>query len=377
MKERILYVEDDTDTTAAFRTLYRRSYEIVTTGSGMEGMRVIRKQKPFAVIISDMRMPGMDGIRFLQEAEYMSPESVRIMLTGAKDQKTAMDAVNEGHIFRFLVKPCPQERMMRTLADASEHYRLLIVERDLLENTLRESINVLVEALALSNPAAFRRTRRLQILADRLLDLIRPAKRWQYEVAVTLSQIGCLTIPESILEKDVNSLKLTPGEETVYYEHPRHGRKLIERIPRLERVAEIIALQMDPYKNLRSHEMNNAVRLGASLLRVVTDYDRLIQHGLPPKNAVSKMSHQPELYNEDLLRCLRQIDTPRPASSSQLINISDLENDMIIAKKVCTAKGLLVVPEGYKINDAVRARLKNFANGGLIEQTVRIEIDDQ
>src|SRR4030042_1805929 len=93
--------------------------------------------KPYAVIVSDLKMPGMNGIKFLSKVREMAPDSVRVMLTGFAELQTAIDAVNEGNIFRFLTKPCPPDILSRALDMGIEQYRLITAERELLEQTLK------------------------------------------------------------------------------------------------------------------------------------------------------------------------------------------------------------------------------------------------
>ena len=93
MSEKILCVDDDPRILQAFQRQLRKQFHIETAPGGAEGLEAIASSGPFAVIVSDMRMPGMDGIQFLSAVKERAPESVRIMLTGNADQQTAVDAV--------------------------------------------------------------------------------------------------------------------------------------------------------------------------------------------------------------------------------------------------------------------------------------------
>ena len=95
-----------------------------------------------------MRMPGMNGVELLSRVKDSYPETVRLMLTGNADQETAMEAVNDGQIFRFLTNPCPQATFITSLALALRQYRLIIAERELLQKTLMGSVTVCLEVLA-------------------------------------------------------------------------------------------------------------------------------------------------------------------------------------------------------------------------------------
>ncbi len=90
--------------------------------------------------MSDMRMPGMDGATVLTRARAVQPDTVRVLLTGQADMEDAVAAVNDGNIFRFLIKPCPRPVLVRALTDAVDQHRMITAERVLLERTLRGSV---------------------------------------------------------------------------------------------------------------------------------------------------------------------------------------------------------------------------------------------
>lgn len=118
---------------------------------------MIESRGPFAVVVSDMRMPRVDGAQFLARVEEASPDSVRIMLTGNADQEAAVRAINEGHIFRFLNKPCRPQLLVGTIAMGIRQYRLQTAERELLEKTFSGGIRLLSDVLAIASPDAFGR----------------------------------------------------------------------------------------------------------------------------------------------------------------------------------------------------------------------------
>ena len=109
-----------------------------------------------------MRMPEMSGAVFLREARRCAPTAVRMLLTGYADYDAAVAAVNDGQIFRFLTKPCDRDELKRACAAALAQHRVLVAERELLEQTLHGSVQALTDVLALASPAAFGRSARLK-----------------------------------------------------------------------------------------------------------------------------------------------------------------------------------------------------------------------
>ena len=106
-KPRILCVDDEEFILEGIASNLRKSFKITTAKSGQEALDLMENEETFPIIISDMRMPGMDGAQFLKQARQVSPDSIRILLTGHADLEAAISVVNEGKIFRYLTKTCP------------------------------------------------------------------------------------------------------------------------------------------------------------------------------------------------------------------------------------------------------------------------------
>jgi len=143
MNNRVLLVDDDPNILEGYKRSLRKKFDVTTALEGHAALEVISRKDTFATIVSDMAMPSMNGIQFLSRVKEISPDSVRIMLTGNADLNIAISAINEGNIFRFLTKPCPEDLFIKTLEAGIEQYRLITAERELLEKTLNGSINVL------------------------------------------------------------------------------------------------------------------------------------------------------------------------------------------------------------------------------------------
>jgi DNA-binding NtrC family response regulator len=141
MSDRILFVDDEPAVLDGYCRLLHKEFSMLTAVGGAAGLELIEgaKTDPFAIVVSDMRMPGMDGVQFLSRVRALSPDTVRIALTGQADMQTAADCVNEGSIFRFLTKPCQKDVLGRALTSGLVQYRLVLAEKELLEKTLSKS----------------------------------------------------------------------------------------------------------------------------------------------------------------------------------------------------------------------------------------------
>ncbi|MBM3834120.1 MAG: response regulator [Verrucomicrobia bacterium] len=128
MTEKILCVDDDANILSAYERNLRRRFSIQTALGGEEALKIVRNDGPFAIVAADMRMPGLNGIELLTKIREIAPDTVRIMLTGNAEQQTAVEAINKGHIFRFLNKPCSPEFLGAALESGLQQYRLITAE---------------------------------------------------------------------------------------------------------------------------------------------------------------------------------------------------------------------------------------------------------
>jgi response regulator RpfG family c-di-GMP phosphodiesterase len=376
MTEKILFVDDEPNVLQSIQRQLRKRFDLVIAEGGIEALRVLKEEGPFAVIVSDMRMPGMNGVELLSQVKDLYPGTVRLMLTGNADQETAMEAVNNGQIFRFLTKPCPQATFITSLALALRQYRLISAERELLQNTLRGSVNVLAELLGVANPLAFSSGLRLKNYVVSIAEALNLPGLWQFEIAALLSQIGCVTIPGDVLGKVFSGQPLTPEEEEMYRNHPVAGAALLEKIPRLENVTKMIELQQKPFdeytEELKSSEFEE-VLIGAQILTAATDFDRMLYRGLSPHEARVWMNKQHNRYNPEILTFFSDltIDDQKQFLS---LNIAQIAEGMIAAEDIHAKNGVLIIPKGQTITRTLLQGLKNFSTQVGVVEPVRVQI---
>ncbi len=373
--ETILCVDDEQHVLDAFHRQLHKRFHLELTSSPESAVEWLGARGPYAVVVADMRMPVMNGIQLLARAREIAPDTVRIMLTGAADFQTAITAVNEGYIFRFLAKPCPSETLANALDDGLAQYRLITAERELLEKTLKGSIRAMVDILALTNPVAFSRSMRLRHYAAQLARILHLPDIWQIEVAAMLSQVGCVTLPAEILEKAFAGESLTPQESEMYETHPQVGGQLIVQIPRMEKIAYMITHQQKPPSGARLPPETDASYLeetGAHILGMVVDLDLLLSRGLSAERARNAITAQKDKYPRPLLKALAAVEVPKLEKTGRMASIVQLRDGMILAEDIRTRNGVLVVQKDQEINDTLRQRLINFQMQNSIPNEVRV-----
>jgi len=306
MSTKILCVDDEPNILSGYQRSLRKQFTIDTAPGGAEALAKIAESGPYAVLVTDMRMPGMDGIQFLQEAQQVTPDSVRIMLTGNADQQTAAGAVNEGRIFRFLSKPCAPEDLAHALTAGLEQYRLVTAEKELLEKTLGGTIKMLMEILATVDPDLFGRAQALRqnmrTLAGalRATGLIAPGDLWPLELAALLARVGSVTVPPFIVSKARQGQALSEAEAKIWQRVPETGYTLLRNIPRLEPVAEIVRFQHKHFDGGGVPDgpvCGETIPLGARMLKALLDLAEIEAGRIARPAAFTLMQRQAKRYD--------------------------------------------------------------------------------
>jgi CheY-like chemotaxis protein len=373
--ERVLLVDDEPRVLDGLRRSLHRSFgsfDLVTATSGADGLALQREAlaggDPFAVIVSDMRMPGMDGAEFLTAARAADPDTVRIVLSGQADLAQTIAAVNHADLFRFLTKPCEPEDLARALDDAVRQHRLVLSERELLERTLRGAVEVLAELLAMAEPEAFARAAKLRLLAEAGAAATGCADDWRLPIATALSQIGCIAIPEHVIRSVEAGGELTAEEAAMFTAHPAVARALLERIPRLGDVATWVGRQpLDPAPPPPGASPAEVVFAGAAA------FLRAYETTGTPGRAAHRL--QEAGYPQPLVHALIEAAAALvPAGVVREVTARDVREGMVLEEDVVTRAGMVLVRKGERVTRTLALRIHNFAGSvGVVEPITVLE----
>jgi response regulator RpfG family c-di-GMP phosphodiesterase len=359
----ILCVDDEPRVTEGLALLLRRNYRAVTAAGGQAALEKLKEIGAPAVIMSDMRMPGMDGADLLKTVKRLYPETTRILLTGEPGRDAAVSAINEGQIFRFLTKPCAPEKVLAAIEAGVTYHRLMTAERTLLQDTLVGCIRALIDVLAITNPVAFGRSNRVKSLAMAVAGEAGHPSFWQLEAAAMLSQIGYISLPVELVEKLYYGNKLTTEESVLAAGAPAVAQTLLGRIPRLEPVLEILALSQKP----TGVSADGLTTLGANILRLVLEYDTLVAQG--NSTAIQSIRAKINKHDSQLVDHLAAaVGADSGKSEITEISVGKVKTGMIILDDVRTHMGVLLVPKGFEVTDVFIERMRNFGSGILAER---------
>ena len=377
MTQRVLFVDDEPQVLEGIQRSLRKRVELQTAASGAEGLRLIAEQGPFALVISDMRMPGMSGAQFLAKVRELQPDIVRMILSGQSDMQATIDAVNQGHIFRFLSKPCAGDQLMSAIEDGLKQYQLLTAERVLLEQTLSGCVKMLIEILGMVSPAASNRASRIQRYTVALAAALELAGQWQWGLAALVSQIGCVALPSELLFKVESGQSLTDEDRNLHESHPEVAGRLLASIPRLEEVAEIVTAQFGPLSfaampsDVRLWDVRSAGRL---LLRTAVDFDRLTMSGVRRESVAETLRTSKLALPACVAEAVRALT---PASRDRVmkqIRLKDLCAGMILDEDLVSLKGIRLVPAGNEVTRSLIVRLGSIAAGVGVAEPFRVQV---
>jgi response regulator RpfG family c-di-GMP phosphodiesterase len=375
MAEKILLVDDDNSVLDGYRRSLSREFVLETALGGQQALQLATDSGPYAVVVSDMRMPGMDGIQLLSKIKALSPDTIRVMLTGNADMETAVNAINEGSIFRFLNKPCSKEVMAKTLTAALVQYRLVNAEKQLLEQTLSGSMQVLTEVLSLVNPAAFSRAERARRYIHHIVTAMNLGNPWQYEVAAMMSQLGCVTLAPETITAVFNDEQLSAAEQTQYDAHPHVAYDLLSKIPRLEPIAWMIKHQNEPLAPPGSGEFETPdMRRGAGILRLILAYEKLIHKGVARNEAAHTLALQNKNFSPEFFNALVELDPNAEEGEIRKCRIELLSPGMIVQQEVRTNEGVLLISKGQEATPPLILKLKNLHARHVIAAEVTVSM---
>lgn len=353
----VLVVDDESSILETLSLQLRRHHRVVTATDGAEALRVLEKSGPVAAVISDMRMPGMDGVELLRHVQVMYPDTTRVLHTAQADATSAIAAINDGGVFRYLCKPCPTPDLRRTVQDAVERHWKTTTERQLLDKTLRASLQALFGCLELASPAAFARAGRIRSLVAALCAELELHELWEIEVAAMASQLGAVTVPPSVLQKLERGLPLDGDEQAMVDAMPDVAVRLLADVPMLHDVVEIVRGLATLTRGGASSPL---IGTAIDVVRTAIEFETLDGRGLPVESSIAVLECR-EDSRPRILAALRAVKGVAAAQDTvRALTVSELEVGMRIAEDIVAVNGLVLIGRGMVVTDVLLDRLANF-----------------
>jgi response regulator RpfG family c-di-GMP phosphodiesterase len=363
----ILCVDDERNVIEGLKLNLSKQYSVLTGVSGREGLDILAQRDDVAVVVSDMRMPEMDGAQFLAEVRRCAPDTVRMLLTGYSDIDAAIRAVNDGQVFRFLMKPCSPEHLIASITAGVQQYRLITAEREVLQKTLVGSVKALVEVLALTNPMALGRAVRLRDRVRKVANALALEQPWRVEVAALLSQLGAVSLPEDTVRKLYDGEQLDRGEQNKLVDNMQTINKILGNIPRLESVTAILVDVANRLSNPSAQHRS----LESRMLQAVIDLDTLEAQGQSLRRSMADLVQKKDVYGDETLTALASLLNRSDELDVVAVPVEGLADGMVLCDDLKTKDGVLILPRGFAITGSSREHLANFKTL-LPDTTVRV-----
>lgn len=373
---RVLCVDDEPAVLEGLELTLGRDYEVCLAEGGEAALGRLADSGPFAVVLSDMRMPGMSGAELLSQVRRRAPDAGRMLLTGYADVESAVAAVNQGEVFRYLSKPCAPNELRSSVQAAVTQYRLRLAERELLEKTLRGCVEALSEAMSLADPVLFGQARRVRELSLQLATAEALPPSWVLEVSALLRNLGWVGLPREVVARELHGETITPAERQRLQASGTRTLALLGHVPRLEPVCDLLRLA-DSLDGIPGEvpdiPLDDSRLQQAEILNFAQHYALLECRG-----------HTPEVS-------LRQLRTRHPEQAARLATLSDLlgvgdsadglhevqlaglEPGMRLAQPMVSVGGQLLAPAGYEITEAFVERIK-YLRPGLVKLPLQVHL---
>jgi CheY-like chemotaxis protein len=314
---------------------------------------------PPDLMLLDINMPEMTGYELCESMRSNSrlagiPVIFLSALNATEDKVKGFRSGGNDYIS----KPFQVDEVLARVATHIRLQRAQKSERELLEKTLNGLVGTMWELMQLTSPALASRSREIREVVRVLVEKLKIPDAWQYDLAATLCLVGCVTVPEEVLDKVYAGQELSNEEKAMYRAHPERGARLTSQIPRLEVVAEMIRLQQELRPGAPPKE---PAALGASMLHLAFELNRKIHRGTTSQAALTELKGR-GYYEERMLEALRSY-APAVTSGAQLsVPIREIRTGMILDEDILNQDGKLVMMKaGTVLTETWIERLENFA----------------
>jgi response regulator RpfG family c-di-GMP phosphodiesterase len=421
-KHTLLLVDDEAPITKALQRTFRKDgYTIYTAASGEEGIKRLQEaEKPFSLIISDQKMPGMNGAQFLEKAKKIFPRAIRILLTGYSDMDAIVDAVNKGEIHKYLTKPWNDEDLLLQVRQSLEQYELVVENRRLLaltgrqnaklrdlnkhleekvaerakeiiekneelsrlnkelESNLYNTVRAFASLVEMHNPSLASHGRRVSAISREIAQLLGLNEReaTQIEIAALLHDIGKLGLPAKLLQCEED--KWSQKDRALFRNHPQEGQATVQFIDNLDHVGLLIRSHHEQYdgQGYPDQLAEEEIPLGARVIAVADAYDKIVNlkidmEGQPGNVARQRMaSTKPEALEESAILHLKQHGFTRydPDIVKILLNLVKTKGITSVAEEEVSIQNLR---EGMVLSRPVYSSSGKF----LLSRNARLKED--
>ena len=357
---RVLFVDDQAEVLDSLRIHVSEICEPMVAQTAEEGLEIFKEHGPFTIVVSDQALPGMNGADFLAMVNRRDPYCSTMLLTGHGAYSDAIQAVNDGHVFRLLDKPYSPQALRDAIQAGIRQRQLVESEKILLQETLVGAVNALTETLATVKPLFFGRAQRVKRLAGEMARYLNFPHVWQVETAAVFSQLASITLPEEEAENVFQRKRLVPKIEKLVRKFPEVIDHLLGNIPRLEEVREILDCLMVNEEPYRADD-KTLVFQAYEILRAALEYDYIETEGHDSEIALATLKGGKKAFQPEAVEAMSQLlHKSKTRYLVQELSMNELEVGMRLAQDLKLETEMLVAPKGTDISRHFLQVLHNY-----------------
>lgn len=410
----LLFVDDEANILAALKRLFRPyGYRIFTAEGGKPGLEILAVEK-VDLVISDMRMPEMNGAQFLEKVREQWPDTIRILLTGYAEIGTTIDAINKGRIYRYISKPWEDNDISLTVRQALEYKQMereklrleelthkqntelkelnatledrvkarteevnqtmgfLEIAHDKLKKSFITSIRVFANLIEMREGKMAGHSRRVADIARSIAQRMgmNEAQIQDIFLAALLHDIGKIGLSDRLMEKSFSTL--TSEERTEVVKHPIKGQTALMALEQLHHAATLIRSHHERFDGLGYPDKlaGLAIPLGARILALANDYDA-VQLGSILNRHLTQTEANAFIYEGrgnrydptvvDAFLGIMQQESAAPVPDAEIqIDSGQLKPGMMLARDLIARNGNLLLSKDYVLDAILINQIKNF-----------------
>lgn len=384
---KVLIVEDDYQLRVLEnRMLKNLGHEAILCEDAESALVHLKQEMPPCILL-DMVLPGMSGLEFARSVRNLPNGDIPYILAATSWPEDQLKNILEAGANDYIQKPIDLNLFSvrikiaeQVIANMQDRHRLHqqmkdMVTQDVLQSTLNGFIRIITNVLSQTASLAFGRSERVARLVSEFSVLVNLEKDWELNAAAMLCQIGCITVPKDILAKAMTDELLSEKEYEQFSAQARYGADMLSQVPRMERIAQIIAYQDKHYDgsglpadSVKGDEIPSASRI----LKIALDLDTLIQTGISRTDALREMASRAGWYDPKLLEIFSRVDSRPPRGAAMRVWVDQLRDGMILAENVVSKSNALLVMKGHEITPLIRKQLSNFSKNYHIQQPIEV-----
>lgn len=392
---KVLYVDDEPALLDAFASLMRKENLKITTLQNAENIdSVLCKEGPFAVVLSDQRMPVYDGVYVLEKAKQQNLDTIRILVTGYSDHSDTIRAINEGEIHSYISKPWDDEEFKRKINNwlirfnLQKHNKFLMKQLDdenrelneLLEGTIVQTVRILRDVANHVSPQIASFSERVKVIGTALLKSfpnLPEQETWEILRALELFNLGIALLPtgiQNMIEKHgLTVLNRVSSAQNCHL----LAAGLLKEIPRFENVARIIELQARSYNGLGEpiddFSQGEEIPFGARLLHIIIDLVKSSSKSVSGSEVLKQMLSHPQKYDVKIIsEILNSTTVKKYEEVEHYIKIKELSPGMVLLEDIRSKEDQLLMKAGFMLTETFIYILREWHKINPIIEPIKV-----